>query len=445
MPVVGSEDSIAHAFAQLHADKYRWTPGMGWMTRTTDRWVRDDRLTAFDVTRQLARLDADCEQKASVRRSIASSKSVAGALVFAKSDPVLSLPMSAWDAEPLEINTPGGIVDLRTGGRRAHGPADFVTQCTAVGPGRARDCKVWLRFLDEVFVGDQSMVEFMQRLIGYSLTADRSEQKVFFMHGLGANGKSTLWDFIAWLVGSYTLKLPAHVLMHSQLQGHPTELAQLRGKRLAISSEIEEGQYWAESRIKELTGDERLSARFMRQDYFEFVMTQKHVIVGNYKPRLKGGDAALARRFVLVPFLAKFAGRARDAQMHQKLKAEACHVLAWAIDGAVKWEESGLEIPPAVEAASADYMGDNDDLALWLEDRCVLSLDAKAPAARLYADFLGWLKARGQHAPSMRLWADRMATLQGVLKQRSTGGVRVYRGIGLRAEDAGEPPCQVPE
>ena len=221
--------------------------------------------------------------------------------------------------------------------------------------------------------------------------------------------------------------------MQSSMDRHPTELAQLRGKRVAVSSELDEGQFWNESRIKELTGDEVLTARFMRQDFFEFTMTQTHVIVGNYKPRMRGGDAALARRFVLVPFLAKFEGTARDPDMLTKLRAEAPGVLAWMISGAVKWRAGGLAIPAAVTAASREYLADNDDVSLWLAECCQMQPDARTRAIDLYESFTGWIKARGQHPPSIRLFGDRMATLPGVSKVKSDG-IR-YLGVRLKFEE----------
>ena len=429
----GSEDALALEFASNYSHLFRHTPGMGWMRCRAHYWRRDDELSAFDCARQVARVSAYVADKPALARAIASSKTVNGIISLAKSDLRITLPAAHWDADGSELNTPGGIVELRTGRVRRRDETDYLTQCTRVEPAQAggASCPTWERFLDQVFDGDRDMVRFMQRLIGYSLTGDRREQKVFFMYGLGANGKSTLWDFIAWLAGTYSLKLPAQVLMQSHLQGHPTELAQLRGKRLAISSEIEEGQYWAESRIKELTGDEMLTARFMRQDFFEFLMAQKHVIVGNYKPRMKGGDAALARRFVLVPFLARFAGAKRDPQMLDKLRSEAPAVMAWAIQGAVKWYAEGLAIPAAVVAASSEYMVENDDLQIWLDECCVLLPGISCKATPLYGSYLGWLKARGQHAPSMRLWADRMVVVPTISKHKSHG-VMVYVGVGLK-------------
>jgi putative DNA primase/helicase len=265
-----------------------------------------------------------------------------------------------------------------------------------VAPDGRIPCPTWDRFIRAVFLEDEEMVAFMQRLLGYFLTGDRSEQKVFFWYGLGANGKSTLADLVHWLLGSYAIKLPAAVLMQTNVERHPTELAQLRGKRLAISSELDEGQFWAESRIKELTGDEVLTARYMRGDFFEFRMTQTHLIVGNYKPRLRGGDAAMARRFVLVPFLAK-------------------------------------QIPEKVSAASREYMADNDDVALWLAECCVTDPRARAKASDLYESFANWIKLRGQHVPSMRLWGDRMAAINGLAKVHSNG-IR-YAGVRLNEDE----------
>lgn len=434
----GSEDALAEEFVNLYRHLFRYTPGMGWMRCEADRWKRDDMMFAFDCARQIARLNAHLADKPAVKKAIASSKTVNAIVALAKTDPRITLPAADWDANPFEFNTPGGIVDMRTGELTRRDVDSYHTQCARVAPDFEAKCPTWHRFLDDVFVGDVTMIEFIQRLVGYTLTADRREQKIFFMYGAGSNGKSTFWDFIAWLAGSYMLKLPAQVLMQSHLQGHPTELAQLRGKRLAVSSEIEEGQYWAEARIKELTGDEMLTARFMRQDFFEFPMSHKHVVVGNFKPRLKGGDAALARRFVLVPFLAKFSGAKRDTEMMEKLRGESAAALAWAIRGAVKWHAKGLAIPVAVAGASHDYMVENDDLQTWIDECCTVHADAKGKASQLYNSYLGWLKARGQHAPSMRLWGDRMGAVPGFRKHKSHGVV-VYDGLGLKADDVDEP------
>ena len=299
-----------------------------------------------------------------------------------------------------------------------------------MAPDFDRGTELFERFLQDVF-GDADTIDFVQCALGYCITGDRREQMLFFWHGTGANGKSTLLDLVQWLFGSYGLKLPSSALMVTRNERHPTELAQLRGRRLAISSELEEGQFWNESLIKELTGDEVLTARFMRQDFFEFRMTQKHVIVGNHKPRLRGGDPAIARRMVLVPFEAVFTAEKRDKGMGDKLKAEAPAILAWIVRGAVRWQREGLELPQRVRVASADYLADHDDLALWIEECCLRS--GEAPAGELYASFRHWKEARGEHAPSSTTWGQRLQGVSGVTRRRSMG-IR-YAGISLNEQE----------
>jgi putative DNA primase/helicase len=434
-PIVeGSEDALADEFAGLYRHLFRFTPGMGWMRGMSTHWVPDALNTRYDLARGIARIAAMAEAKDANRKSLCSAKTIHATVSLASSDPRLVLAPEHWDADPFVLNTPRGPIDLRTGRAAGDRPWPFdgayFTKCTQVAPDFKASCPVWDRFLADVFCGDREMIEFVQRLVGYTYTGDRREQKIFFLHGAGGNGKNTFVDFVSALAGNYAIKLPAQVLLQTPFQSHPTELAQLRGKRLAISSELEAGQHWAESRIKELTGDDFLRARFMRQDFFEFRQTQKHVVMGNHKPRLRGGDAALARRFVLVPFTARFTGARRDSTLPERLRAEAPAVLAWTIQGAVKWHAEGLAIPRSVEAASHEYMQENDDLSMWMDECCVRVPAARCKATLLYGNYLAWLKVRGQHAPSMKSWADAMSVVPGLSKRKSHGSI-LYEGIGL--------------
>lgn len=419
-----SEDALALDFVARAAD-FRWTHGMGWMVDNGTTWARDDNMQRYDIARRVCRSAAAQAENAGMAVRIAASKTVNATLAMAQGDPRVIIPASVWDANPMVLNTPQGIVDLRTGQLRDRG-IEYVTQATRVAP-IAGPCPTWRKFLDSVFLGDRDLIEFMQRSLGYWVTGDRREQVIHFLYGLGANGKSVLTEFVQWLAGSYTLKLPASVLMQSKGDRHPTELAQLRGKRLAVSSELDESSFFNESLIKELTGDNTLTARFMRGDFFEFNMTQKHCIVGNFKPRLRGGDPAIARRMLLVPFNASFKGSQRDPLMLDKLKAEAPAILAWIIEGAMNWSAGGLAVPAIVRDASAEYMSDHDDLTLWIEECC--DLEGQAKAGELYKSFSWWKKARGEHAPSQTAWGSRLTTLKGIEKRKSSGVV--YAGIRL--------------
>lgn len=423
-----SDDHLALEFVAQYGARLRWSPGLDWMRDTGTHWARDDHLIRFNAARLTCRSAANAADE-DMQARLASARTVAAVLALAQSDPRIVVSSEEWDRDPFTLNTPAGIVDLRTGHLRTRNRADYLTQITSVSPDAAMRCPNWLRFVGEVFAHDADVIEFVQRMGGYILTGDRREQKLFFAYGVGANGKSTLLDLWLWLMGTYALKLPTTALMLSKVERHPTELAQLRGKRLAMSNELEEGAFWAESRIKELTGDETLTARFMRQDNFEFRQSQKHLIAGNHKPRLRGGDPAIARRMVLIPFLEVFEGHRKDKSLPGKLRAEAPAVLAWLIEGARKWYADGLQIPEKLETASRDYLAEHDDAAMWIEECCDTGAALTDSASELYASFRLWKRDRGEAEPSMTVWGQRMALVPGIRKRRS-GGTK-YDGIRL--------------
>lgn len=428
-----SDDSLALEFVAQYGAGLRWTPGMGWMHDEGTHWVRDEHLIRFDLARKTARATAH-QATGTVRKAITSARTVNSILFLAQSDPDIVVPAMQWDNDPMMLNTPAGLVDLRTGKTLSRNREQYLTQLARVSMDDSMQIPVWTRFVAQVFADNAEMIEFAQRMAGYCLTGDRREQKLFFAHGQGSNGKSTMLDILMWIMGTYALKLPTTVLMSSKNERHPTELAQLQGKRLAVSNELEEGSFWAEARIKELTGDETLTARFMRQDNFTFTMTHKHLIAGNHKPRLKGGDPAMARRMVLMPFGQKFEGSAKDPRLPEKLKAEAPGIMAWAVQGAVKWHADGLAIPSNVEAASRDYMAEHDDIGMWMEECCETMSHLKARSSDLYASFRRWKQARGEHEPSQTVWGEKMTMVAGLRKVK-TKGVMTINGIDLNASE----------
>lgn len=433
LPPEFSDDALALEFVAVYGTGLRWTPGMGWMHDQSTHWVRDEHLIRYDLARKTARKVAQ-EADPKARKAITSAKAVNSILFLAQSDPAIVVPATQWDNDPLMLNTPAGIVDLRTGKTAKRNREQYLTQITRISVDDSQKIPNWLRFISQVFAEKPDVIEFVQRMCGYCLSGDRREQKLFFAHGQGSNGKSTLLDILMWMMGSYALKLPTAALMMSKNERHPTELAQLHGKRLAVSNELEEGAFWAEARIKELTGDETLTARFMRQDNFTFFMTHKHLIAGNHKPRLKGGDPAMARRMVLLPFEQKFEGEAKDPKLPEKLKAEAPGILAWAVQGAVKWHADGLAIPGRVEEASRDYMADHDDIGMWMEECCERSSYSRGRSSELYASFRRWKQARGEHEPSQTVWGEKMTLVPGLEKSKY-GGVVTIKGIDLNAAE----------
>lgn len=242
-PPAGSDDALALEFAEKHAEELRYSAGLDWLRFDGQRWLPDTRLRRYDAARAICRAAATTHShnpKAASR--LASAGTVSAVISLSRSDPRLNVDADAWDADLRVLNTPEGIVNLMTGDQRKTTPSDLVTKVTAVAPA-AGPASVWCKFLADVFEGDGATIEFMRMMLGYCLTGSTKEHKLFFFWGDGSNGKSTLLDLVEWLMGDYALKLPAQVLMHSRTQQHPTELAQLQGRRLATSSEIEDGMY----------------------------------------------------------------------------------------------------------------------------------------------------------------------------------------------------------
>lgn len=421
--------ALADQFAVEAKDSFRWTPGMDWMSNSGTHWERDILLKRYTLATEICKGAATAVNERAAMR-VCSAATANALLTLARDKEDIATPVHHWDAFPTVLNTPAGPINLETG--KPQNPEGLLfTQKTAIGP-QTMPTPAWDKFLADVFAGDLEMVEFIQRMAGYCITGSVKEQKLFFLHGTGANGKSVFLDALRAIMGTYAHNLPSEALMASRHEGHPTMLASLHGKRLAISSEIEESAYWAESRIKSLTGDETITARFMHKDFFTFRVTHKHLIAGNFKPRLKGDDYAMARRLVLVPFAQRFEGVRRDNNLPDKLRGEYPGILAWAIQGAVKWTQGGLAIPEAVTAASKDYMAEQNDLELWIDECCDRVPTASASAAAAYTSFAKWKEASGEHAPSKKSFSQRLERL---FNKRHTRTGNVFDGLLVNTSD----------
>lgn len=424
----GSEQDLSDLFVTSGSARFRWSPGMDWMSNSGTHWQRDDLLRRYTLAKEVCR-DASAKLGSAKLQSKICAASTANALLsLARSDRAIATPVDAWDSTPMLLNTPAGVFDLATG-REVSRDGLLFTQLAGASP-QAMPTPVWDKFITEVFNGDLETVEFVQRMCGYLLTGSTKEQKLFFLHGAGSNGKSVLLDALRSIAGTYAHNLPSEALMTQAHEGHPTMYAALHGKRLAISSEIEESAHWAESRIKSMTGDETLTARFMRQDFFTFRITHKHVIAGNFKPRLKGDDYAMVRRMVLIPFTQTFEGAHRDNNLPAKLKTEHGGILAWFIEGARKWASDGLAIPAAVTDASKQYMAEHNDLELWATECCAQGRQHSAPVGELYTSFALWKERSGERAPSVKSFSQRLERTHTKSKTRSGA---VFAGIAVAA------------
>ena len=247
---------------------------------------------------------------------------------------------------------------------RPHSPDDYITKRTAVAPGDG--CPLWRTFLARVTDDDIQLQAFLQRAIGYALTGFTRDHAMFFLYGLGANGKSVFLNTVTGILASYHRTAPAELLLASKHDRHPTELAGLVGCRLVTATETEGGRRWAEAKIKLLTGGDEVSARFMGMDFFSFTPRFKLVWSGNAKPTLNRVDEAIRRRLNLVPFTVTIPRTERDPELTEKLRAEWPGVLQWAIDGCAEWQEFGLAPPKAVTSATDEYLAAQDTVKNWM-------------------------------------------------------------------------------
>ena len=433
-----TDEALALRFADLHADDLRYVATWGrWLHWNGTHWRLDDTLQAFDFAREVCREAAAAipHKKAKLAAVIASAKTVAAIERLAKADRRLAATSDQWDSDPWLLNTPGGALDLRSGKVRPHNPSDHCTKSTTVSP--EGECPAWLAFLARVTGGDIDLQSFLQRVLGYALTGDTTAHALFFLFGNGANGKSVAVDTVSGIMGDYHQTAPIETFTHSTSERHPTELARLRGARLVTAVETEEGRRWAESRIKALTGGDKIAARFMRQDFFEFTPQFKLVIAGNHKPALRSVDEAIRRRFNLIPFGITIPAEERDPNLRDKLKAEWPGILRWMVEGCLAWQSQGLAAPAAVREATSAYLEAEDALSVWVEERCIRDANAWTTAAELFSAWKTWADGTGEFVGSAKRFSQNLET-RGFQPVRKTSG-RGFQGLALDRPDQLNP------
>jgi putative DNA primase/helicase len=421
-----SEEALALDFAARHAGDLRHVALWGrWLYWNDHHWAFDETHRAFSLARRICREAAVRINKPSAAKAIASAKTRAAVISLATDDPRLAATHEQWDRDPMLLNTPGGVVDLRTGMLRRAVPEDFMTKTTAVAPGGA--CPLWHRFLETVTQDNPGLEKYLQAACGYSLTGLTTEEVLLFLHGRGQNGKSVFIRTVASVLGSYHATAPIEAFLDTPNDRHPTEIAGLRGARMVSAAETEQGRRWSESRIKTLTGGDKISARFMRQDFFEFEPQFTLWIFGNHKPALRSVDKAISRRMRLVPFTATIPDDERDNELGAKLKQEWPGILAWMIKGCLIWQSEGLVVPQVVNEATSEYLASEDAVSRWIEERCIRDPQAWTGTPDLYENWKAWAENNGEFVGSVKRFV-RMLEGQGYQQMRRRDG-RGFAGL----------------
>lgn len=402
-----------------------------WLQWDGARWRKEETLAIFDISRELVRRISQETSDWRVQKALRGQKTVAAIENLSRSDRRVALRTADLDQHPWLFNATNGTVDLRTGELRPHDKDDHLTKVAGSRISDGHDCPQWAAFIDRITDGDIELAGFLQRMVGYAMTGSTREQCLFFLFGHGANGKSVFLSVISHVLGDYHITAPIETFTEVEGNRHPTELASLFGARLVTSIETEEGRRWSESKIKSLTGGDRISARFMRQDFFEFTPQFKLIIAGNHKPTLRTIDEAIRRRFRLVPFAVTIPEHERDHELPAKLMAEAPGILRWAIAGCLEWQETGLAPPEAVLEATAEYLQAEDVISAWIDECCMPDITAWKSSTDLFNSWSQWCQRSGEYVGSHRKFSQKLINRPGITKDDHDNG-RGYRGLRFK-------------
>ncbi len=441
-----TDDGNARRLLDAHGHELRYVPQRGqWLAWNGARWRWDSLGVVHEHARALANaLPVDSAEDRRHRAWSLSARGLAAMVKVAQTDPKVAVSAADLDNRAWELNTPAGVVDLRTGQLRGPDPDALHTRSTTVAPDFDAVPTRWLRFLADTFAGDEAMTIYLQRLLGVALVGQVLEQVLPFAFGEGANGKTTLLGTVLRLLGlsdaGYALTAPADILLASNQSRHTTELARLSGARLVVTSELEDGQRFAEAKVKMLTGGDPITARFMRQDDFTFRPTHSLWLLANHAPEVRAGGTAFWRRIKQIAFLHVVPPERRDPHLEDRLvEHDGPAILAWLLRGCADYVTSGLAEPENVRVATAAYQRDQDTVARFVDEACKVG-DPAAPhlrikVAELRAAYETWCRVEGETPVSAKALTVTLRRY-GVRSDRDMS-TRWYLGIRhVEAEEA---------
>jgi putative DNA primase/helicase len=435
----------AERFVDTYRDRVLWCPARkSWLVWDGARWAWDERGNVRRLAHKVARgiyKDAAHEPDEAKQREIAKfarasqNESRIGAMLN-EAKPYLAVGMDELDRDPWLINCQNGTLDLRTGKLKAHDPADRITKIVPEEYDPDAPYPRFEQFLGETLV-DEAVISFVKRYSGYTLTGITRERLLAILYGFGKNGKTTLVELLRDVMGDYATNTDTETLLMKRYQGVGNDVAALKGARFVSAAEVEQGRRLAESKVKQLTGQDTVSARFLFAEKFDFKPEFKLWLSTNNKPDVKGTDDAIWDRLRLIPFTQRFNGARQDPKLPEKLRAEMPGVLAWMVEGCLEWQEHGLGEPESVREATEQYRAEMDTLAAFIEDRCVVRPDTVAPATPLYKEYQMWCDDAGEKPETQKMFGMRLRE-RGFVSDKLKRGPHKDRkgwfGIGLRAD-----------
>lgn len=427
---IDTDLAAAHRFQAMFGSEVRYCGARNtWFVWDGRRWAIDvdnvaEKLAGKSARAYTVRCLDRTEKEITAAKRMEARNRIVGALAQARSLDGIATPASVFDACDDLLTVRNGTVNLRTGDLLPHDREHYITHLVDVDYDPEAKAPRFMQFLDEIHPGQPEVTEFLRRWIGYCLTGETREHKFLVAVGEGRNGKSVLFEAISRILGT-TLAGPAPrgLLMMRKFEGHPVDLASLRGQRLVTVSEVDGGESFGAARVKWLTGGDTIKARGMRENFTDFRSTHKFCIYLNDLPEVNDSSTAFWERVRVVTFGQQFVGEKCDPDLSRKLMAEDAGILAWAVSGAIDWYDGGLTSPEEVDLASMAYRNEADDVRRWIEDSLLDTVSDREQLAKAHFDsYETWCSRNGGRSMSMKAFA-------GELKRHKCSKRKTKRGM----------------
>ncbi len=434
-----------YRFARQHKDKalfcyvsdkwFVWD-GKRWIEDNSGEAVRLAKATVKTIYTEAAFTEDKDKREAIGKHALRSEGDSRVAAMLHQAQSEMPVKLESFDQDIFLFNCDNGTIDLRTGELHTHTRADFLTKVSQIAYDDQAKCPRWEAFLNQIFKGDDQLIRFIQKAIGYSLTGSTEEQVFFICYGTGANGKSVFLKTIAALVAEYGQQVRTETLMVKKHQGVSNDIACLRGARFLSAIETESNHNLAEATVKQLTGGDAVRARFLFQEEFEFSPQFKIWLAANHKPQIKGTDNAIWRRIRLLPFDITIPKDKQNPRLDLELREELPGLLAWAVRGCLLWQHEGLGETEAVTKATEAYRDEMDNFSEFLDDCCVIGDNYQATVTEIYNRYETWCQSNGEQAQPAK-WLRTQLVDRGIKAARDKQR-RFWKGIGLIRD--GETP-----
>lgn len=445
----GTDVGNADRFVQRFLGETMYCTKIGWMYWDGTRYAEDPgavvelaKVLAMEMHVEASALADPKARIAALKASsrAQSKKAIENLIWLASSDPLVAVAYDSMNCDKNAINVANGELDLRNMELHPHNRASRNTKISKIEYDEDAKCPFWEEFINLIADGDDEMAQFVQRAVGYSLTGDISERKIFVAYGEASNGKTTFLETVSDLCGEYGVKMGIESFFERPAGGISNDIARLRGTRYAFASESDETTRLDSKRVKELTGGDQITARFLNHEFFTFSPTHKLWIATNHKPTVSTTDVAIWDRLVLVPFATRIEGTKRLSmtEVRRRFTAELPGILRWAVEGSALWYADGLPIPERVHMAITEYKTEMDHLGQFLGSACFHDNEARIFAAQLYEHYHAYCKKFKFIVIARNTFGREMKRRGYQITRGGENGASVYHGIGVSPLSTGE-------